>query len=119
MFLPKICTACLACFIASVSAKGIIPFAAANIAALKKLRMWVIGPKTVLANWEVAFGYKIKFWYIWLAIPSPKKLVLASVKASTVSLIAHFPSRGFTILATWTSPFFTPLAAWLIKASGS
>ena len=37
------------------------PFAAANALALNKLRMCVIGLKTVFANCDVAFGYNKKF----------------------------------------------------------
>ena len=49
LVLPPICKALYACLTASVSAKGIIPLAAAKAPALMKLRACVIGAKTVLA----------------------------------------------------------------------
>ena len=84
---------------------GNSPFAAANALALNKLRMCVIGLKTVFANCDVAFGYKIKFAYTFPKEPrlSIKFLPVCS-SAFATPVCAYKPFNGLVTPASSVLP---------------
>ena len=73
-----------------MSAKGIIPLAAAKAPALIKLRAWVNGDKIVLAICDVALGYNIKLLY-----KLDLKLLLLAISSRGLNIPSILPWRVY------------------------